>query len=691
MKRTFIFCLVLLFSFAAHSQMIYLKAVLSGTQEVPPTGSTASGVVIVKYNTATRALQLLGDYQGLTTAASASHIHSPAPVGSNAPVLVNLNNTGGTTGTLTGVAILTPAQETDLLAGNMYVNVHNATFPAGEIRGQLTTTTSGQTEIFTARIQGAQQVPPNGSAATGSATALLDKTTGMVYVTGIFSGLSAAANAAHIHTGAVNANGPVIINFAFSAALSGTLHVESAISPADQALMLNGNTYINIHNASFGGGEIRGQLILESQLVFLKANLQGSQEVPPTGSIATGTAIVKYNTVTNLLELTGDYQGLAAAASASHIHSPAPVGVNAGVLVNLTNTGGTSGVLSGSATLTEPQEADLLGGLMYVNVHNGTFPGGEIRGQLTIATFGQAFYFTGLLSGAQEVPANASAATGTVTVLLDNLTNQVFVTGNFSGLVASATAAHIHQGAAGISGGVVVNLTATAATSGTVTGNGIVSDAFADLMIIGQAYVNIHNASFPSGEIRAQLGNLVLPVKLTYFNGYKQNNKVSLIWESAEELNLKQYEIEQQGNDRRSWISKAVVAARGGNTTTRYSYLDEPTLTSADYVLYRLKIEDLDGKFSYSPVIKINIKEAKAELSITANPVIDGLLRYTITGLPAHKKADVSIIDHSGRVMLRSTTSSLINNEVNIANLAAGMYRLIVRIDDSILQQSFIK
>src|SRR6185436_7113131 len=185
---------------------------------------------------------------------------------------------------------------------------------------------------------------------------------------------------------------------------------------------------INIHTATFGGGEIRGQLILESQLVFLKANLQGSQQVPPNASTAKGTAIVRYNIVTNALDLVGDYQGLSAPVSASHIHSPAPPGSDAPVLINLSNTGGPSGVLSGSAILTDPQEADLLGGLMYVNVHNAVFPNGEIRGQLTLSTPGHSFLLTGSFSGAQEVPANGSVGTGSVIVLLDNVTNEVFLT-----------------------------------------------------------------------------------------------------------------------------------------------------------------------------------------------------------------------------------------------------------------------
>ncbi len=693
MKRFTTLFLFLLFSVAARSQVIYLKAVLDGSQEVPPNASDASGIAIVKYDQSSKLLQLTGDYQNLSATISGSHIHSPAAPGSNAGVLVTLTNTGGTTGIISGSQTLTVAQEADLLAGNMYVNVHSTgSFVGGEIRGQLTTTTAGQTDYFTARIQGAQEVPPNGSGAKGSAIVLLDKTTGMVYLTGSFNGLAANASGAHIHPGAPNITGGVIIALSVTAGTQGTIHVASAISAGDQTTMIAGNTYVNVHNATFPGGEIRGQLIPESDLVYLKAILQGSQQVPPVASTAKGTVIVRYNKALKLLELIGDYQNIAANISAAHIHLPAAVGANAPAVFTLTNTSGTSGTLSTTATLTAGQEADLLGGLSYVNVHNTTFPGGEIRGQLTTTTGGsQTYYLTGKFSGAQEVPANASAATGNVTALLDRLSGEVFLTGNFSGLAADASAGHIHRGPAGANGGVVVSLSATASTSGTLTGNGTVQPSFADSMIRGLTYANVHNESFPGGEIRAQLGNLVLPVKLAYFNGYKQNNKVMLAWESTQELNLERYEIEQQGTNPGSWINKGAVAAKKINLAAKYNFTDIQLVNNAAYGLYRLKMVDTDGQLSYSNTIRINNKISAAALSIATNPVSNGMLQYVITGIPTNKRASVSIMDYTGRVVMRTTASTLTTNRISIGNLAAGMYRLVVQADGDILQQGFTK
>ena len=103
----------------------------------------------------------------------------------------------------------------------------------------------------------------------------------------------------------------------------------------------------------------------------------GSQEVPSNNSTATGTAQLAYDASTMTLSwhITHDVAG----ATAAHFHGPAAPGVNAGVQVNV----GPASPNIGSQVLTAQQESDLLAGLWYLNIHSGTFPGGEIRAQLS--------------------------------------------------------------------------------------------------------------------------------------------------------------------------------------------------------------------------------------------------------------------------------------------------------------------
>lgn len=79
-----------------------------------------------------------------------------------------------------------------------------------------------------------------------------------------------------------------------------------------------------------------------------------------------------------------DFSGLTGNASAAHIHGFAPPGSNAGVLVGLTLSGTTSGTITGSwAPGSQVAVDNLFNGLTYINLHSSSFPGGELRGQLT--------------------------------------------------------------------------------------------------------------------------------------------------------------------------------------------------------------------------------------------------------------------------------------------------------------------
>src|ERR1041384_3461972 len=113
----------------------------------------------------------------------------------------------------------------------------------------------------------------------------------------------------------------------------------------------------------------------------MKATLNGKAEVPANTSAATGTAEIDYDAASKKLSWKVTYSGLSGPATAAHFHGPAEAGKNAGVAVAIPNAG--TSPVSGSATLTDAQAADLAGGKYYINIHTAANPGGEIRGQVT--------------------------------------------------------------------------------------------------------------------------------------------------------------------------------------------------------------------------------------------------------------------------------------------------------------------
>jgi hypothetical protein len=136
-----------------------------------------------------------------------------------------------------------------------------------------------------------------------------------------------------------------------------------------------------VAGSAMGGGAAPVAAMPVASAAELSAQLDGANEVPMTFSGGSGTALASYDDTTGMLSWSVTYDGLTSEATGAHFHGPAAEGENAGVQLNIGETGLAS-PLQGAAPITPEQAAALLGGLWYVNIHSATFPDGEIRGQL---------------------------------------------------------------------------------------------------------------------------------------------------------------------------------------------------------------------------------------------------------------------------------------------------------------------
>ena len=123
-------------AFAGPASAEKLKATLDGKSEVPATTSSATGTADLNYDAASKKLSWTVTYSGLSGPATAAHFHGPAEAGKNAGVAVAIPNAAASP--VKGEATLTDAQAADLLGGKLYINIHTAANPGGEIRGQVT-------------------------------------------------------------------------------------------------------------------------------------------------------------------------------------------------------------------------------------------------------------------------------------------------------------------------------------------------------------------------------------------------------------------------------------------------------------------------------------------------------------------------------------------------------------------------
>jgi len=110
------------------------KVTLTGSEEVPPVTTNASGEA--KF-TVDRDWTIQGKVTTTGVAGTAAHIHDAAR-GKNGGVIVPLAKTGDNEWSVPPGTRLNEAQFNSYRAGTLYVNVHSAANPGGEIRGQLT-------------------------------------------------------------------------------------------------------------------------------------------------------------------------------------------------------------------------------------------------------------------------------------------------------------------------------------------------------------------------------------------------------------------------------------------------------------------------------------------------------------------------------------------------------------------------
>ncbi len=232
---------------------------LSGSSEVPPVETTARGTATIDIDEASNTVVINVRTSGISPNPTAAHLHTNF-AGANGPVLFpltqqpNLNNFSGTT-------TLTSEQITTLNNGGMYINVHSAAVPSGELRGQVL---GADVSLISFPLEGSQENPPVSTASTGNATITLIGDEGLeVRATHDIDN----STAAHIHNGIVGVNGPVLVALTqVPASSNGAGTITGSISGDDFTDELrngirDGNLYVNLHSTTNPSGELRGQIV----------------------------------------------------------------------------------------------------------------------------------------------------------------------------------------------------------------------------------------------------------------------------------------------------------------------------------------------------------------------------------------------------------------------------------------------
>ena len=214
-------------------------------------------------------------------------------------------------------------------------------------------------------LVGDQEVPPvtTANSATGELKITGENGAYTLVATVTTSGFTATG--VHIHREFAGANGPV--EFALSQDSSNAALWTTEVT-ADQTIrdLIDGaGFYFNAHSTENAGGEVRGQIVPDG-ISVKHFPLEGSQEVPPVTTTATGFAAATYDQSTG--EIIVNAESDTANSTAAHVHQGA-TGSNGGVAFALTRDSGNTNRWNATATLNETQAAAYVAGNLYVNIH----------------------------------------------------------------------------------------------------------------------------------------------------------------------------------------------------------------------------------------------------------------------------------------------------------------------------------
>ncbi len=388
------------------STSLHFQAVIDGAHENPPVSTSAGGTgVFVLDETRTR-LDYWVTYRGLTGALSSGGELRTGEAGANGPVVHMIASPGdAASATIAGSwkatdnQPLTGALVDSLIAGRMYANFTTAGHQGGEICGQLVLSAGIG---FVALLDSAQENPPTRARASGTGSFVLHEgRDGVTYVLtyiGLTGGISGGG---HVHLGRAGSTGLVVKTLAPGSSvpegtISGTWNragLTESFTPALAESLIAGKLYSDLHTASNGGGEIRGQINLTTGVGFT-SQLSAKENVPPiVHSNGTGTASVILSPDRQSIMYNLTYLDLVEGISGSggHFHTGVR-GINGGLVklivppnapTALTIAGKWSSSEAGSQPLTPAIVDSLIAGHMYINLHTDAYMGGEIRGQLS--------------------------------------------------------------------------------------------------------------------------------------------------------------------------------------------------------------------------------------------------------------------------------------------------------------------
>ena len=182
------------------------------------------------------------------------------------------------------------------------------------------------------------------------------------------------------------------------------------------------------------------------------------------------------------------------------------------------------------------------------------------------------------------------------------------------------------------------------------------------------------------GGLSGTLGPL--PLDLLSFKGQWEDENVSLDWTTSQEVNVSHFEI-QKYNAGVFKTAGSVLAAGNSASISTYSFIDEKVdILTLESTLYRLKMVDFDGSFSYSPVVALRTEDLETTILLYPQPASSTL---NLSAVNYEGVISIDIIDMNGKTLL-SKDQVKSTSKIDISQLSGGTYFVSITMNDKVTQ-----
>jgi hypothetical protein len=164
---------------------------------------------------------------------------------------------------------------------------------------------------------------------------------------------------------------------------------------------------------------------------------------------------------------------------------------------------------------------------------------------------------------------------------------------------------------------------------------------------------------------------IILPLNLISFSGKVINQSTTLNWQTANELNTQSFDIERS-LDGKKFEQIGSIASKNSSELQNYSFIDKNSaLTNSDILYYRLKMIDLDGKFSYSKIVAVSL-EKENSINISPNPT-NGKALLNLEEKTKLLNTFASISNSTGQIVKQFKINKL-TEEIDLGDLPKAVY-----------------